>query len=43
MGKDEMEHTRELIQLWRLAFTQPIPVTAAHPAPVPPVVDLGLA
>lgn len=43
MGKDETERARDLIERWRLAQCGPDPVPAAHPAPVPPVVDLDLA
>jgi hypothetical protein len=39
----EAERARELIEQWRLAQCGPDPVPAAHPAPVPPVVDLDLA
>jgi hypothetical protein len=42
-GVAEAGRVRELIEQWRLAQCGPDPVPAAHPAPVPPVVDLDLA
>jgi hypothetical protein len=48
LGKDETDLTREVIQLWRLAYTGPVPLAdepSREPAeaPVPPAVDLDLA